>query len=178
MKNPIIETNRFYMRKITMDDVDDMFELDSDPKVHIYLGNNPIRTKAEAKDGIQYIMNQYEKKSIGRFAVIDKANDDFLGWSGLKFETELRKEFDYFDLGYRFKQKHWGRGIATETAIASLKFGFEKLGLKEICGCADVDHGASNKVLKRVGLIPAGTFTYEGVLCNWYTLTAEQYKKL
>ena len=37
--NPKIETKRLYLRPIKEDDDKDFFELDSNPKVHEFLGN-------------------------------------------------------------------------------------------------------------------------------------------
>ena len=88
-----IETERLILREIRDEDVQGMYELDADPMVHKYLGNRPISTIDEAKNVIKYIQKQYEENGIGRWAIIDKKTKDFIGWSGLKYETELRTEF-------------------------------------------------------------------------------------
>jgi ribosomal-protein-alanine N-acetyltransferase len=115
---------------------------------------------------------------MGRWAIIDKKTEDFIGWTGLKYEKALRKEFNYYDLGYRLRKKYWGHGIATETAIASLKYGFEKLNLKAIGAAAEVNHIASNKILKKIGLKFIETFDYYGVTHNWYTLSKTDWVAL
>ena len=168
--NIIIETERFFLREIVEEDVHDFFELDSNPKVHTYLGNNPVKTLEESAAQIRNILDQYEKNGIGRLAIIDKNSTDLIGWSGLKYETSVRQEFNYYDLGYRLKEQYWGKGIATETAIASLNYGFRTLNLEEICGAADKKHGASNAILKKIGLQPGEEFIYDGEVCNWYSL--------
>ncbi|MDC1259519.1 GNAT family N-acetyltransferase [Flavobacteriaceae bacterium] len=147
-----IETERLLIRDLEEYDAKGIFQLDSDPDVHEFLGKNPINTIDEAKQVIDFIRNQYVDNGIGRWAIIDKKTDDFIGWTGLKYEQGLRVDFSYYDLGYRLRKKYWGKGIATESAIQSLKYGFEKLDLKEICAAADVDHLVSNKILKKIGL--------------------------
>lgn len=165
-----LTTKRLYLRPINEDDAQDFFEMDSNPKVHKYLGNNPVTSLEQSRDMINDILKQYEEFNLGRLAVIKKDTNEFLGWSGLKYERVVRKEFNYYDIGYRFKEKHWGNGYATEAAIASLYYGFNDLKLKEICAAAECDHIASNHILKKIGLKPSGTFTFDGTLCNWYTL--------
>lgn len=165
-----LETKRLILRDIRESDVQGMFELDSDPEVHRYLGNNPVSTIEQSEKVIQYIHKQYKENGIGRLAVIDKASGEFMGWSGLKLEDVIRKEGPYYDLGYRFKRKCWGKGIATESAIASLQFGFEQLKLEEICAAADVNNIGSNKVLQKVGMRWVETFEFEGFDNNWYRL--------
>ena len=177
MKFIPIETKRLILRPIIEADVQDFFELDSNPEVHKFLGKNPVKTIEQSQAMITAILEQYQKFNIGRLAVVLKETNEFIGWSGLKFEQNLRKEFDYYDIGYRFKTQFWGKGYATETAIASLKYGFKDLDLKEICAAADVNHAASNSILKKIGMLPSGTFKYEDELCNWYTLKNTDWLK-
>jgi ribosomal-protein-alanine N-acetyltransferase len=172
------QTKRFLLREILASDAQDMFELDSDPEVHKYLGNKPVKTIQEVEQTIQLIRAQYEENGIGRWAIIDKLTNEFIGWSGLKLEQQLRKEFHYYDIGYRLKRKYWGQGIATETAIASLKYGFEPLELEEICAAADTDNKASNHILSKIGLAFSGTFDYEGETVNWYTLKKTDWLRI
>jgi ribosomal-protein-alanine N-acetyltransferase len=40
----LFESDRFYMRRINRDDVRDFYELDSDPEVHRFLGNEPVQS--------------------------------------------------------------------------------------------------------------------------------------
>lgn len=173
--NTHIETDRFIIRDIELTDVKGMFKLDSDPEVHKYLGNKPIKTLKEAEEIIKFIRQQYISNGIGRWAVIDKSTNEFIGWTGLKLEEKIRADTTYYDLGYRLIQKHWGKGIATETAIASLNYGFEKLDLKEICACADVNNLGSNKILSKIGLKFIETFIFEDTPVNWYKLTKKEW---
>ncbi|TNE54711.1 MAG: N-acetyltransferase [Bacteroidetes bacterium] len=168
-----LETDRFYLRKFLEEDATDLFELDSDPEVHRFLGNNPVTSIEQCQKVIQMVQKQYEDFGIGRWAVIDKETGEHLGWSGLKYERELR-DFPYYDLGYRLKRKHWGKGIATETAKAALRYGFETMGLEKIHAAADVEHQVSNHVLQKVGMKWVEQFDYDGP-CNWYELRSSKY---
>ena len=173
-----VETERLIMREIGGEDVQGIFELDSDPEVHRYLGNKPIKSMDEAKSIIRYIRKQYKENGIGRWAVINKATNEFMGWSGLKHETMVRKDMPYYDLGYRLKKKFWGRGIATETSVESLKYGFQTMKLTEIFAGAHVDNIGSNKVLQKVGLQFVEIFEYDGAPHNWYKISASDYATL
>ena len=44
-----IETDRLLLRELRDSDLEGMFELDSNPNVHRYLGNKPIKTKQYKK---------------------------------------------------------------------------------------------------------------------------------
>ena len=66
----------------------------------------------EAKSIIEEIRKQYKENGIGRWAVIDKKTNDFIGWAGLKYEQKLGDNFKYYDLGYRLKKKYWGKTLS------------------------------------------------------------------
>jgi len=169
------ETKRLIVRDLEELDAKGIFELDSDPEVHKYLGNKPIKTIREAEEVVNSIRKQYDKNGIGRWAIIDKSSEEFIGWTGLKYEENLEQKSPYYDLGYRLKKKYWGQGIASETAAKSLQFGFNQLELPEICAAADVNNVASNKVLIKIGLKCIEAFPIDGDIHNWYQITKSEW---
>lgn len=171
-----IETERLIIRDLEAFDAKGIFELDSDPKVHEFLGKNPIKTIKEAEGVINGIRQHYVENGIGRWAIVDKKTNDFIGWTGLKYEQNLRKNFSYYDLGFRLRSKYWGKGIATEAAIACLNYGFDTLNLNEICAAVNIDNLASNKILQKIGLRFIETFEYKGISCNWYKIKKMEWE--
>ena len=167
-----VETERLLLRELLPSDEDGLFELDSDSEVHRYLGNNPIKQIEEARRAIEFIRQQYLENGIGRWAIIEKGTNSFVGWSGLKFVREkTNNHINYYDLGYRLIKRYWGKGYATESARASLDFGFEQLKLKDIYAMADVNNVASRKVLERVGLTFIETFDLDSIPHNWFKIS-------
>lgn len=176
-----IETKRLILRDIRTEDLNGMFELDSNPNVHKYLGNNPVKTKSESLKYIEKIQKQYKQFGIGRFAVIEKKSKQFIGWSGIKFNTgpkeALGSKTDFYDIGYRFIERYWNKGYATETAIVALDYGFKELKLKTIVGAAEIGNIASNRILEKIGLKYKEQFPFENEMINWYELNTEDYAK-
>lgn len=173
-----IETDRYLIRDLEAFDAAGIYDLDSDPEVHRFLGNRPITTIAQAEQTIALIRKQYRDNGIGRWAIVDKTTNDFVGWTGLKYEQQLRKDFSYCDLGYRLRRKYWGKGIATETANECLNYGFSQLGINQICAAAHIEHHASNKILSKIGLKLTETFMFDGELHNWYSLQKSEWASL
>lgn len=172
------ETPRFILREIEFTDVDGMFELDSNAEVHKYLGNKTIASKEETIKVIEAVRQQYLDYGIGRWAIIDKETNAFVGWSGLKFVTDtINSHQNYYDLGYRLIPKFWRKGIATETAVASLDYAFNQLNCPEVYGIADSDNAGSNKILQNVGLQFVETFEINAIKHNWYQLLKDDYLK-
>ncbi|MCB0795601.1 MAG: GNAT family N-acetyltransferase [Flavobacteriales bacterium] len=168
-----IQTDRLNIRDIEASDVEGIFVLDSDPEVLRYIGTPVMTQRAQAEQVIAHIRRQYQKNGIGRWAMELRSTGEFIGWTGLKWEQDIRP-FPYYDLGYRLIRKYWGQGYATESARASLRHGFEVLGYPEICAAAEADNLASNRILRKIGMKQGEPFTFEGKVCNWYALKKEE----
>lgn len=172
------ETERFILREILPTDLEGLYELDSDPEVHQYLGNKPVSDRKQIIDVITFIRQQYKDNGIGRWAIIDKKTNAFIGWTGLKFVTDLtNNHINYYDLGYRIIRKYWGQGIATETAIAALDYAFTTLNVEEVFAAANCKNIGSNKILQKIGLSIIETFCYEDIECYWYKIDKKDYEK-
>ena len=144
-----IETERLIIREIRKSDLEGMFALDSSTEVHKYLGNKTIKTKEEAEKIIKFIQQQYKERGIGRFAVIEKASGNFIGWSGFKLNQGNKEEVNGFqnfiDIGYRFIPKYWNNGYGLESAKACLEFGFKQMNYETIYGAAEIENIGSNR---------------------------------
>jgi len=162
------ETPRLLLRELLPTDDAGMFELDSDPEVHRYLGNRPVQTLKQSQESIAFVRQQHVGNGIGRWAVELKETGEFLGWAGLKLMREpLNGHVDYYDVGYRLIRRYWGQGLATEAARASVAYGFEVLRQPVLYAMADMENLASRAVLKKAGLRHVGVFEHEGVLSAW-----------
>jgi ribosomal-protein-alanine N-acetyltransferase len=167
----LIETDRLYFREILESDEHGIFELDSDPNVHQYLGNQALKSIIQARDSIQFIRQQYIDNGIGRLAIIEKETDDFVGWGGFKFiTTKINEHQNYYDLGYRFIKRYWGKGYATESSKAAIEFGFKSLDLPVIHAIADIRNIQSRKVLEKCGLKCKEIFDYDAMPHYWFEL--------
>lgn len=153
----ILETNRLYLREITPDDAEQAYLLNLDPEVVKYTGDVAFKSIDEAKTFLENY-NHFKKYGYGRWAVIDKTNDEFLGWCGLKYTEDL----DEIDIGFRFFKRHWNKGFATESAKACIEIGFNKFGIKTIVGRAMKANTGSIKVLEKIGLRFDKTFDFDG----------------
>lgn len=167
----IVETERLLLRELQETDAEAIFELDADPEVHRFLGNAPLTNLDQAVPVIQFIRQQYLDNGIGRWAVIEKESGAMIGWSGFKLMLDsVNGHSGYYDLGYRFIRKCWGKGYATEAAKAMVAYGFNQLNLNSIYAIADVGNMESRKVLEKVCMECKGEFIYDDVPHHWFEL--------
>jgi RimJ/RimL family protein N-acetyltransferase len=153
----ILQTPRLYLREFTIEDSTHFYELNLDYEVIKYTGDVAFKSIDQAKNFLENY-NHYEKYKFGRWAVIDNSNEEFLGWCGLKYSPDK----DEVDLGFRFFQKHWNKGFASEAAQACLNYGFNELYLPQIVGRAMKENSASIRVLEKVGMRYLKDFDFDG----------------
>lgn len=144
----MIETERLLLRKITLEDKEDLFKLHRHPEVQKYTGESVVETIEEIEIAIQTRTDNYTKYGFGRWATFLKKEMRFVGWAGLAYLPE----FDEIDIGYRFLPEYWGQGIATEASHAILKYGFETLKIKKIIAIALKENKASIRVMEKIGM--------------------------
>ncbi|PKL80142.1 MAG: N-acetyltransferase [Ignavibacteriae bacterium HGW-Ignavibacteriae-4] len=142
----ILQTPRLMLREFTLSDAEEIYELNSDEEVLRYTGDVAFGSVENAREFLSNY-NDYKKNGYGRWAVIEKESNTFLGWCGLKYHDE-----GFTDIGFRFHRKYWRNGYATESANSVLKYGFNTLGLTEIIGRASQDNIASITVLEKTGM--------------------------
>jgi len=153
----IAQTDRILLREMTTIDAQSFYDLNEDPVVLQYTGDSAFTSINEAYTFIA-TYDQYHKYEMGRWAVINKKSEKYIGWCGLKYHEEE----DFVDLGFRFFRNEWGKGYATEAAKSCLEYGFLHLNLDKIIGRADVRNHASIRVLEKIGMSKCGTFIEHG----------------
>jgi RimJ/RimL family protein N-acetyltransferase len=162
----VLETERLLLREFLPEDAENFFLLNSDPEVIKYTGDKPFNNIEEAAELVANY-DQYEKYKRGRLTVILKSTNEFLGWCGLKYH----KEEDLTDIGYRFKKSAWNKGYATESGLASLKYGFDVLALDEIVGHAMHNNLASIRVFEKLNMKYVKDIVCEGHPSVLYKIT-------
>ena len=166
----ITDTDRLYLREFTLKDTNALYEMNSNPEVLQYTGDAPFKDTFEARKFIEDY-DHYQKYDMGRWAVCLKNNDEVLGWCGLKFHPDDKS----VDVGYRFLRKHWDKGYATEAALASIKYGFKTLRLKEIVAHVHIDNRVSHKVAIKSGMHYVKDFVYDDQPAKLYHITNPYY---
>ncbi|MEO7266003.1 MAG: GNAT family N-acetyltransferase [Ferruginibacter sp.] len=144
----VLQTERLFFRRFTMEDSALLLELNSDPEVVKYVHEVPLKNLADAKAVLKDIILPQYALNLGRWAMHLKTNLDFIGWCGLKYIEENKE----IDLGYRLMKTYWGKGYASEAAKATLNYAHKKLNFAIVTGKVHVKNIASQKVLEKIGM--------------------------
>jgi len=163
----ILETDRLLLREYVEDDAESFFKLNTDPEVVRFVPDKPLLNVEQARQTlIDHPIADYRKHGFGRGACILKSTGEQIGFAGLKYLDELSE----VDVAYRLLPAHWGQGLATEVALASVRYGFADLGLKRIIGLVMPKNIASVRVLEKTGLRYSGTLTLWGHTFSRYVI--------
>ena len=142
----ILDTERLILREFDSSDTEKMYRLNSDPEVLLYSGDSPFASIEKAKEFLENY-SDYKKNGYGRWAVILKSSDEFIGWCGLKYNEEK-----CVDIGFRYFRKIWNKGYATEAARATLDYGFNIFKLEDLRYYLKSDFEKADGILKKEDL--------------------------
>ncbi len=132
-----IRTTRLLLRRWIAEDRIPFAALNADPRVVEFL---PAALRQEDSDAlIERIEGHFEKYGFGLWA----------GLSNPRFEAPF---IPCVEIGLRLAADFWGRGYATEAALAALAFGFEELELEEIVSFTVADNVRSRRVMEKIGM--------------------------
>ncbi len=146
----ILETKRLTLRPLTMDDLDVLAELYSDPEVRRYFPDRTL-TYEETKKELGWIIDVcYGRHGFGLWATIHNETGAFIGRCGLiPWTLEGRSEVE---VAYLLAKTYWGQGLATEAAQAILGYGFERLPVERLICVIEPENRASMKVATKIGM--------------------------
>ncbi|WP_459474454.1 GNAT family N-acetyltransferase [Pseudomonas sp. No.117] len=100
------------------------------------------------------------ERGWGFWALERRADGVLLGLLGI---SPVAPEFPCapaVEIGWRLDRPYWGEGYATRGARLALAHAFEVLGLEEVVAFTAVSNQPSLAVMRRLGMIDAGTFEH------------------
>jgi RimJ/RimL family protein N-acetyltransferase len=156
-----LETERLVLCRFTEADVDNLFDLDSDPEVMRFLtGGKPTPREVIRNETLPRILHYYERfAGFGFWAAIEKSTGEFLGW--FEFRPPEGGGPDEVELGFRLRRSAWGKGYATEGSRALIRKGFTELGVRRVVAQTMAVNTASRRVMEKAALTLVRTFHQE-----------------
>jgi RimJ/RimL family protein N-acetyltransferase len=155
----ILTTQRLTIRQFTEDDVDNLFNLNSDPEVMRYLGR-PAPREVLRDEIIPFHLGVYQRfDRLGTWAAESADSGEFLGWFHFRAEGG---DITNIHLGYRLRRSTWDHGYATEGSQGLINMGFADLGVQRVFARTMTANAASRRVLEKCGLTLVRTAAYNG----------------
>ncbi len=158
-KIPLITTQRLVLRPFSMADLAMLKPIVQEPDIFHYFPNQDPWTDEKTEGYIQYQINHWHLYGYGHWALVRNETGQIIGWNGLEFLPDTNET----EVGYLLSKAFWGKGYATEAAIAAIQFGIKKIKLNEIIGLTHPENIASQRVLEKCGFSFTRSATYFGM---------------
>ena len=153
MNTYFIETERLKIRRLNINDLDNIKETLEDPlAMYAYEG---AFSDEETEAWLKRQLDRYQEYGLGLWAVEDKVTSEFLGQCGLTYQPWKGEKV--LEIGYLFNRRHWGKRYAIEAAKSTKEYAFSTLGAKEVCSIIRDTNTPSMRVAIRNGMLPRDT---------------------
>ena len=174
-----LTTARLRLEPLADRHLDALNAVNSDPEVMRYLSGKP-ETREETMAMIERVKARWADTGYSWWAALTLDTGELVGAGALQ---NLRREMTLLpdpacplEIGWRLGRAHWGRGLASEMALAICDFAFETLAPPELLAVCYPDNAASSAVMRRIGMESRGLQHWYGKALTTYQLTAAQWR--
>jgi RimJ/RimL family protein N-acetyltransferase len=174
MTIPTLTTPHLVLRAFTEEDVDAMHRILGGEGVLRYFPPTDPPSRDRVQRMILGLLRHWDERGYGLWAVESRPNGELMGRCGLQYLAELDEVEVDFILGRAF----WGQGFGTEAARASVRYGFEELGLDRVVGIAHVENRASQRVLEKLGMNLVEQREFFGIPCCRYSVERPTFDRV
>jgi RimJ/RimL family protein N-acetyltransferase len=160
MPADMLRTERLILRRWRPQDREPFAAMNADPRVMEFFP--APQTREQSDRFADRIEAHFAEHGYGPWAVEIPGEVPFIGFVGLltpQFEAHFTPAVE---VGWRLAAEHWGRGYATEAALAAVHHGFGELALAEIVSFTTTANVPSRRVMERIGMThdPADDFDH------------------
>ena len=139
------------IRRLTIDDVDTVFEYSSDFENTYYMLTPPDASKDETSAFVKKCIAEYDRPCPRYLSFAVTLDGIHIG------EVFAEVKGEEADIGWVINKKYWGHGYATKAAFLLVKYLRERFGVTELVAFCDARNVASQKVMRHLGMTLVGT---------------------
>lgn len=150
---PELETPRLILRKMTMNDAQDMYNYSRDPEVSRHVLWDAHRSVQESRAYLRYIMRQYRNNEPSSWGIELKETGQLVGTIGYMWWNRDNRSAE---VGYSLSRAQWNKGLMTEALREVIRFGFDDMHLHRIEAQHETTNPASGRVMEKVGMQKEG----------------------
>ncbi|CAM3108517.1 GNAT family protein [Paenibacillus sediminis] len=177
---PVLETERLILRKLRLEDLEDMYSYASDEELTKYVTWDTHQSMSDTEQFMNYVLQQYANKSVAPWAIEYKQNGKMIGTIDFVW---WKPDHKIAEIGYVLSKDYWGKGMTTEAARAIIQFGFEQMDLVCIQARCFIQNIGSSRVMEKSGM------SFEGIIrkamflkgahqdLRMYSILREEFKR-
>jgi [ribosomal protein S5]-alanine N-acetyltransferase len=152
-----LESERLILRKLTLNDIDDIFSFTSLPETSKILSWYPHANRKVTLKFVQGVIEKYENNVASQWAIELKSIKKVIGIAGF---IQLLPEHARAEIAYVLSPLYQNKGYMTETLKMVISYGFTSMKLNRIEAKCEIDNHSSERVMQKIGMHLEGTFTH------------------
>lgn len=154
----ILETERCLIRETVPEDVDDFYQIYSDPSITRYMEDLYPEVEQEKQYIREYIEKVYSFFEFGVWTVVERESGSVIGRAGFAF----REGYEEPELGFIIGVPWHRRGYAEEVCRAVVKYGWEVLNFQQVQALVEPGNEPSLKLCRKLGFVEKEKVTENG----------------
>lgn len=154
---PELPTPRLRLRGWRPSDEPVLDSINRDPEVARYL-NRPLGPGV-TRAFLAYADAHWAEHGYGIWALESREEPNpgrLLGFAGLGHPDFIPELARRVEIGWRLARSAWGRGLATEAALATRDYATEVAGLRELISIIHPQNRRSQRVAEKLGMVLEG----------------------
>jgi RimJ/RimL family protein N-acetyltransferase len=140
-----IETSRLALRLPRLDDLDPWAAMMADEETARFIGG--VMPREATWRALMTMIGAWHATGFAMFSVCEKGSDRWVGRVG----PWMPEGWPGTEVGWAILRDCWGRGYATESAIAATDWAFDRLGWSDVIHCIDPANTSSQAVARKLG---------------------------
>ena len=181
---PGMESERLVLRKLRLNDVDDIFEFTSLPETSEILSWYPHSDRNVTRSFVIDIVKKYSKNEASQWAIELRRDKKVIGIAGF---IQFFPEHSRGEMAYVLSPIYQNKGYMTEALKMVLKYGFNTMKLNRIDAKCEIDNFSSERVMQKLRMRLEGcfydflirkdrprTYKFYSILKNEYMLLYEE----
>jgi RimJ/RimL family protein N-acetyltransferase len=149
----MIETDRLVLRLPRIADAPGLLEAFADPEAMQYIGDGSTTDLVGSEQAVRRWLDRWDAWGLGMFVLERTLDSRVLGRAGfLRWNPETWEiGGSETELGWGLAREHWGRGYATEAALALRDWAFDDRGLTRLISLIQHENRRSVRVAEKLG---------------------------
>ncbi len=164
------QTPRLLLKVMTIEDLEDFYDIMKLPEVGQWMGTGRGKTREEVLQRIELYQQLFRDYSYGSWGVYSKTDNKLIGQTGL-----LQITGGEVGIVYALAPQAQGKGYGTECLRATLAYAFAELKRDRVFAYTRLGNDRSRHALEKVGMVYQGIAAFEDLDMHKYVITKEQW---
>jgi ribosomal-protein-alanine N-acetyltransferase len=146
---PVLETERVILRKITLNDVADIYRYCSDKEISKYTTWFSHSTIEDTQGFVDHVIKLYEEGNLAPWGIEDIETQAIIGTVGFVYWNNKQSRAE---LAYALSREYWNKGIMSEIVRKIMQYGFEVMKIVRIEARCHLLNTGSSRVMEKCGM--------------------------